>query len=220
MKPIWSTIIDVIETLINYLTQLSNRIPVELFILVGSFIEEVVAPIPSPLVTTVTGSLAYTQGYIPIALCLLGLLAAIGKTIGSVIIYFIADKAEDFLMIKIGPYIGISHKQIENIGAKITGTWKDYFIFIFIRVLPFIPSLAISISAGIIKMPMKLFLIVTFIGTFFRSMIFIVFGYISLEAFQKISKHLEVTQTYTEIALAIGLFALIVFVYLKRWRKN
>ena len=112
MKPIWSTIIDVIETLINYLTQLSNRIPVELFILVGSFIEEVVAPIPSPLVTTVTGSLAYTQGYIPIALCLLGLLAAIGKTIGSVIIYFIADKAEDFLMIKIGPYIGIDRKSV------------------------------------------------------------------------------------------------------------
>lgn len=219
MKPIWSTIIDVIETLINYLTQLSNRIPVELFILVGSFIEEVVAPIPSPLVTTVTGSLAYTQGYIPVALCILGLLAAISKTIGSVIIYFIADKAEDFLMIKIGPYIGITHKQIENIGAKITGTWKDYFIFTFIRILPFVPSMAISISSGIIKVPMKLFLIVTFIGTFFRSMFFIIFGYISLEAFEKISKHLEITQTYTEIALAVGLFVIIALVYYKRWKK-
>ena len=75
-----------IETLINYLTLLSNRIPVELFVLIGSFVEEVVAPIPSPLVTTITGSLAYSQGYIPVALCLLGLLAAVGKTIGSVII--------------------------------------------------------------------------------------------------------------------------------------
>lgn len=208
-----------IETLINFLTTLSNKIPVELFILVGSFIEEVVAPIPSPLVTTVTGSLAYTQGYIPIALCLLGLLAAVGKTIGSVIIYYIADKAEDFIMVKIGPYIGITHKQIENIGSKITGTWKDYFIFIFIRILPFVPSMAISISSGIIKIPMKLFLIVTFIGTFFRSMFFIIFGYVSLEAFEKISKHLEITQTYTEIAIVIGLLMVIFFTYYKRWKK-
>lgn len=209
-----------IETLINYLTLLSNRIPVELFVLIGSFVEEVVAPIPSPLVTTITGSLAYSQGYIPVALCLLGLLAAVGKTIGSVIIYFIADKAEDFLMIKIGPYIGITHKQVESIGSKITGTWKDYFIFIFIRVLPFIPSLIISVSAGIIKMPMKLFLIVTFIGTFFRSMIFIIFGYVSIEAFQKVTGHIEKTETIVEIIIAVCIFALMSYLYFKRSKQG
>jgi len=204
----------VVQTTINYLTQLSQRIPVELFAFIASFVEEVFAPIPSPLVTSAVGAIAQSQGYLVGALFILGLLAAIGKTIGAIIIYFISDKAEDFVMKKIGPWLGFTHDDVERVGAHITGTWKSYVLLVFVRTV--IPSFFFSASAGIIKMRMKIFVIVTLIGTFFRSTIFIFLGYFSVDAIHKISGHIKNTEVFIEITIAVALFALAIYLYWKR----
>jgi membrane protein DedA with SNARE-associated domain len=107
------------ERLDQLIVWLSDRIPLELFTFIGSFLEDVLAPIPSPLVTTTAGTIAFAQGYLFIGLFWLALIAAAGKTLGCIVIYIITDKAEDFFMTRLGPRLGVTHKEIENLGETI-----------------------------------------------------------------------------------------------------
>ena len=44
---------------------------------------------------------------------------------------------------KIGKYVGLSHKLIEQIGSFLTGTWVDDFLMVLARALPFVPTMTI-----------------------------------------------------------------------------
>ena len=49
------------EKLEHIVLDYADQVPVELFSFIGSFIEEVIAPIPSPIVMIVTGTIAQAQ---------------------------------------------------------------------------------------------------------------------------------------------------------------
>lgn len=204
------------ERLEQYIAQLSERVPLELFTFIGSFLEEIIAPIPSPLVTTAAGTLAEAQGYMPIALLLFGCIAALGKTLGSLLIYVVADKAEDFLLIRIGPRIGVTHADVEKIGSYLRGSIRDYFFLIFIRTLPIVPSLPISVAAGVIKIKLSLYISTTFIGSFLRSMIFLIIGYVGFSAYEEIMSGIDSGESIIKILMVVGLIALVGWAYYAR----
>ena len=52
----------IVETFISFLEQLAENVPVELFAFLGSFIEELIAPIPSPVVMTLAGTMVKSNG--------------------------------------------------------------------------------------------------------------------------------------------------------------
>lgn len=210
-----------LEQFSAFLVSLSTILPLELFIFVGSFVEEIVAPIPSILITTLAGSLALAAGYGWVALLGLAVLASIGKSIGCALLYVLGDKAEDFLMVRLGPKIGITHAEVERIGKYFTGGLRDYLILIVIRALPLSPSLPISVGAGIIKLPFALYNIATLIGNFFRSILFIAVGYTGFSAYQNLLHQANSIESLIQIALAffLGLFVLYLY-YLRRVREK
>ncbi|OGM24943.1 hypothetical protein A2627_03180 [Candidatus Woesebacteria bacterium RIFCSPHIGHO2_01_FULL_39_28] len=53
--------------IISHIKTLANTTPLDLFVFVGPILEEIIAPIPSPLVMTTAGTLAHSQDLIRLA---------------------------------------------------------------------------------------------------------------------------------------------------------
>lgn len=206
----------IFDILISYLEILSTYVPLEIFTFVGSFVEEVIAPIPSPFVMVLSGSLAHAQNQHIMFLLWLAILGAIGKTFGSWILYVIADKLEDVVIIRYGKFIGVTHHDIENIGKKLNGGWQDNFFLFVARAIPIIPSAPISIACGVIKLNKKTYLTSTFAGTFLRNLMYLYFGYVGVKNFKEISQGFEKVESIGQLFLLVLIAMVIAFIYYKR----
>lgn len=195
---------NIVEAVIDFLKQLALQVPVELFALVGSFLEEVFAPIPSPLVMTLSGTMVASDGLPFLYLFVIAVIAAVGKTAGSMVLYLIADKAENLIMTKLGRYVGVTHKQVEQVGARFHGTPRDYITLILIRATPIIPSSPISLICGLIALPKKLYAISTFVGTIVRDFIYLYIGYTGIAAAEQIINGIDSASSVVTIILGVA----------------
>jgi len=116
---------EIFHGVILYLENLAQKVPLELFTVIGTFLEEVVAPIPSPLVMTLSGSIMRAQNKAITYIALIALIGAIGKTLGAWVLYFLSDIAENIIVGVFGKFLGLDSDSIENIGKKFNGNWKD-----------------------------------------------------------------------------------------------
>ncbi len=207
----------------NYLEQilisLSNQIPLVIFAPLASIVEEIIAPIPSPAVMIATGSLAAVQEKTFYYLILLAVLGSLGKLIGSVFVYYVADKIEDLFSGVLEKFFGVTHEDIESFGKKFTGQKKDYLVMFLLRALPIVPSSVVSIGSGILKIPIKIFVISTFLGSIVRDFIYIYFGYAGLSILGDFIKKSESIESYIQILVFLGIFGSLAFVYIKRRKK-
>jgi len=199
-----------------FLKALALELPLEQFVLIGSFIEDLLAPIPAPVVMTTAGSAALVQGYTFWGLLLLAFIGSLGKTGGSWILYLIADKGEDILMPRIGKFFHLSHEDVERIGSYFRGSWKDVLILTLLRAIPVVPSLAISLVSGVIKLPLRVYLPGTLIGDTFRLLFFLYVGYGGLASYEMIAAHVANAEVYAEIALAVFILAVLALLYWQR----
>lgn len=190
-----------VDKLIHFLEQLSEYVPVELFALFGSFIEELIAPIPSPVVMTLSGTMVAANNSPFWYLFVVAMIAALGKTIGASVLYFVADRTEDVILSKAGRFIGVSHKQVEQVGNRFKGSPRDYLTLLVIRSTPVIPSAPISLIAGLIALPLKLFVVSTFFGTIVRDFIFLYIGYTGISAAAEIADGIEGANSIVTIIL-------------------
>ncbi len=199
------------------LVSFANSLPLEVFVGVASFIEEVVAPIPSPTVMLVAGSFARVQDYTLIALVSLAIIGAFGKTIGALVVYKITDRAEDFVMHRFGKFFGVTHEDVARFGRKIGKGKRDYLVMTIFRALPFVPSVLVSVGSGLLKVPMPLFIISTFLGTILRDGFYLYAGYVgavALGAFIATSTHIE---SYIEVvAVVVVVYVVARHIYKKR----
>lgn len=208
----------IFEQIIVLLKQFSQVLPLPWFTFIGAFTEEVIAPIPSPLVMTLTGSLAASAGALWPYLILLSVLGALGKTLGSYLIYVIADKAEDILLGRFGRFIGVSHKQVEVIGKHLNKGWKDDVVIFVLRAIPIIPMAPVSIVCGLIKLNLRTYLVSTFLGTVVRNLFYIYLGFTSVNAIEAINNDIDGVEKFGYLIL-LGLLVAGV-VYVLYHRKN
>jgi membrane protein DedA with SNARE-associated domain len=195
-----------LESILQFIEQLSDHVSVEVFAFVASFLEELIAPIPSPFVMTIAGSMAAAQGAPIWYLIIIAMIAALGKTIAAVIWYVIADKAEDVVLSKVGRYVGLTHKQVEHFGARFSGRKRDYITLFIIRATPIIPSAPISILAGFLALPKKMFIITTYFGTIVRDFVYLYIGFSGIEAANTFVEGVEGISSIVTIAMAaVGL---------------
>lgn len=156
---------------------LAKELPLEWFVFIGSFIEEVIAPVPAVAVLLTTGGLAAVQNYTIIELIPLVLLAAVGKTIGAIIVYYLAKTIGMLIVTKFGKYFEITEADLERFSKKMTGGPRDYFILTIIRAAPIIPSSIVSVGSGLLSIPLRVYLVATVIGTVVRDGFFLYVGY-------------------------------------------
>ena len=190
--------------------QIISQIPVELIVFFGSIVEEIFPPLPSPLILIITKMATYNQKFSVLYMLLIIGMAAFGKTIGSFFLYFLADKTEDLIIGRFGKWFNISHRDIESIGKRFTGSWKDIIVLIFLRAIPIIPTTPVSLVCGIIKLNIRTYLISTFIGSLIR--IFLIL-YLGVTVYRSLATGVENT---AKVLLIFIVVSLIGWLYYKR----
>jgi membrane protein DedA with SNARE-associated domain len=211
---------DIFNQVIKWLESLAVQIPLPLFTILGGFIEEVLAPIPSPFVMMLAGSIAKSQNYTIPALILVSAIGALGKGLGAWLLYIIGDKAEDFALGKFGKFIGIEQKDVESIGGYFKGGAKDWIIMIVMRAIPIMPTSPLSLIAGVIKIDLKAYLIGGYIGTVIRNFFFIYLGYLGLDTANSIMSGLDSAESIAKVIFVAVVGAGLAFLYYKRSKKN
>ena len=207
---------NLIAPIILYLEKLAQYVPLEVFTVVGTFLEEVIAPIPSPFVLTTAGSITKAQNN-PISYILfIAVLASLSKTFGGWLLYKITDKMEDVFTSKFGRLIGITPGDVEKIGKFFNGTKKDWLVLFVLRSLPIFPSSPISITSGLIKIKMRTFLITTFTGTVIRNLCYLYLGYAGLAASEEVMSGLNKSETFGEILIVVLVAGALLWGYRKR----
>lgn len=181
-------------------------------------IENVFPPIPSEVILTFGGFMT-TYG----ELNFWGVLIAstIGAVIGALILYMVgrildAERIERLAAGKIGKILHFEPEDIHkaNVWFKEKGSSSVFFC----RFIPIVRSL-ISIPAGMTKMNMGKFLIMTFSGTLIWNFVLIFLGSIAGNAWEKIE---EAIGLYSSVVLVILIIicAFLFFIFIKRFLKS
>ncbi len=205
-----------VEQLVKYY---ALHMPLEAFVFVGSFLEEVISPIPSALIMGTAGSLALVHNEALWYLLVLAAVGNLGKTLGAWFYYFLGDKLEDLLMNKIARWFGIKHQDIENISKRFVGHhWKDGGVLFILRLLPPFPTTPVSITAGIIKMDLRVFLLATYLGNFFKDLLYLYIGYAGLAKLHTLWRNIEHLKGIVSLAVILFIGAILFILYTERGR--
>lgn len=206
---------EVIETAIHFL-QVSILPWGWVGVFVASVAEEVIAPIPSALVMMMSGFLFVTGDFSVSAISTLifkvSLPGALGVTLGSYLVYFIAKYGGKFLIEKWGKYVGLFWSDVEKLQNRLTGTKRDEILIGVARVMPFVPSIAVSAFCGLIQMNTLKYFLITFIGTFVRSLIM---GAVGWQVGNVYERYAQALASIENIVLLSTIAILVIFVVLK-----
>lgn len=194
----------------NWLVGLADVVSIEVFVMVGGFLEELIAPIPSPLVLGTAGTLSEVSGQAVWYLVWIAVVASVAKLIASIILYFVVDKFEDIFMGKFGRFFGVSHDDVEKIGAKLGESfWRSFGVLFVLRSLPVVSSAVVSVVSGFVKVNFKSYVVATFFGNIVRNLFFILLGYYGLEATTGVMGGLETGESIFKLVfvlLVVGWF--------------
>lgn len=211
-----------IESLIHFLQ--INILPLGAFgVFLASIIEEVIAPIPSALIMTMSGFIfvsgEFSWSAISSLVFKVAIPAAFGVTIGSFFIYFIAKFGGRFVIEKWGKYVGLYWTDIETLQGKLTGTKRDELIITGARVMPIVPSVAISAFCGVIEMPIIKYFTISLIGTFIRGMILGTIGWQVGNVYEKYAKLISSIENAVLLSTILGFIIFLVLKYKSKMRK-
>ncbi|WKZ25834.1 MAG: VTT domain-containing protein [bacterium] len=204
------------KILIDWLVNIADGVPVEWFVFIGALIEEIIAPIPSPLVMMLGGSIAAGQERSLLFILYLALIGAFSKTIGSAVIYIISDKLEDVVIDKFGKFLGVSHSDTEGLGRFLSKGSKDDIAIFLMRALPIMPTAPVSIIAGLIKTDFKAYIRSTFLGLIVRNSIYLYLGFTSLDALESLSEGFDSMEKIGYAFLIIFALGFLYWIYKKK----
>lgn len=127
-------------------------------------VESAAIPFPSELIMPLAGwLLIQAKGNSAWMVALAGFYGALGNLIGSWVIYWVSLKGGRPLLRKYGKYVLITQEEVDR-AEKWFSRYGDWVVF-FSRLLPIVRTF-ISIPAGIARMNLWKFSLLTFAGSF------------------------------------------------------
>ncbi|OOS05165.1 membrane protein DedA, SNARE-associated domain [Moraxella cuniculi DSM 21768] len=165
------------------------------------FLENVFPPIPSELIMPAAG-FAASLGKINLLMVIIA--GTVGSVLGALPLYYLGSKFDEVRLLRLvnryGKYLLISPQDIQN-----SQRWFDKYgksVVFFGRMIPAIRSL-ISIPAGMARMPLLPFLILTAIGSFLWSTLLAYAGFVLAANYQKVAPVVESFGRYAAIIIGI-----------------
>src|SRR3989344_1647844 len=189
----------------------------------ASFLEEIIAPIPSAVVQLGSGFLfvhgAFSFSTIFYLVIVVVLPAALGVSVGSLFVYGIAYWCGKPVLEKWGKWLGVSWGEIERAQRKFEETKADEWTLFITRSIPIIPSVAISAFSGLVRIPLREYLIYTFLGTCVRAFVLAVVGWQIGSVYKHYAELISRAENFIFAAIA---FAVVVFIIwrVRAARKN
>ena len=179
-------------------------------IFIFMIIEPTVLPFPGEIILTLAGWLLVESTF---GLIIVSTLASTGTLIGCSVEYYLSNKYGISLIDKFGKYVFISSYDIQN-SEKYFIKYGSMFV-ILTRLIPLFPKPITSIIAGIYKMNIYKFIIITFIASFPSNLLYIYVGTKLGTNYEKISEYINPVRT----PLLIGLGLIILFYFMFKFYK-
>lgn len=169
--------------------------------------EEAISPIPSFIVLIPAGATALAQGlgwwYLPV----LGLISSVGRILAAVLLYLLADKGEDLLFGKGRRFFGITHKQLEDFGAKFGRERRGWWGLFALNAIPVLPTSFLSLACGFVKIDFKTFVTASFLGSAVNAVLYLSAGYYGLAAVSQ----LEGLNVFLQVLAALVMVVVVVW---------
>nr|WP_282730378.1 VTT domain-containing protein [Methanobacterium alcaliphilum] len=192
-------------------------------VFLGSFIEEIIAPIPSTLI--IMGSSFFMMHGAPVnAITVLQLFfyvcipASLGLTLGSLFLYGIGYSIGKPFINRWGHYLGFSWDDVEKTQKKFEESKSDDMVLLTLRAIPIIPSIAISTFCGIVRYKIKNYILITFLGSLVRAFILGFIGWQFGRFYEQIADQIAVYENLVIIGLVILVIGYVLRV--KYWKKD
>jgi membrane protein DedA with SNARE-associated domain len=195
----------------------------QLSVFVGVMIEQIIVPIPSPLIIMGAGAILIPSGLsIPQAflqiLWLIVLPGTIASTLGSYIGYLISFYGGKALVIRFQRFLDVDWKEIENLEKRFQGKTEALTIFLS-RAIPVFPISLVSIFAGLLRVPIRPFTVFTFLGAIFRCFFLAFVGWWIGATYERVATQLDSAETIVSVAMLIAMVAALGYLY-KKLRKS
>ncbi len=183
-------------------------------------IEEIIVPIPSALVLFTAG-FVLLKGTVSFELLrnlifVIAIPGALGLTLGSTFVYYLSYYGGKPFIIKYGSYLGISWQEILDFDEKMNKSVYDEYVFVLARTIPIVPSSLIAVFAGVTRMPIKKYLILTFIGSIIKAATYAYVGYRVGELYQV---YAEKIGQYEDMGLTLIIFVMATFFSYRIYKK-
>jgi membrane protein DedA with SNARE-associated domain len=182
------------------------------FILI--MLESTLVPIPSELVMPAAGFMASQGAFsLPVLLAVNSIAALVGSSIG----YWVGAVGGKPLLLKYGKFVLVRKHDIEKTETYFARHGKAT-IFIG-RLLPVVRHF-ISIPAGIARMPLRSFLLQTFLGSTLWGGFLIVLGYELGDHWETVAKQIKHVDLLVGGIIILGLLALAIRFVVRRRRAE
>lgn len=176
---------------------------------VGTFLEEVISPIPSLLVLLPAGAMVEARDLPVYYIAVLAAICGVARVLGGSILYWIAHRLENAVLGK-RKVFGLTHADILRLSKEIGNkkkAWRVWLVLFVLHSLPVFPGTLLSAGSGFIKVRYSIFATATFGGSVVNGVIYIWLGYMGLQAAQ----HLEDLGWLTNIVTVLVVLALIIW---------
>lgn len=190
-------------------------------VFLGSILEQIIAPIPSSVVV-LSSSFLIMKGDIlsleamKILFLNVAIPAATGVTLGSLVYYGLSYKIGTPFIERAGKYLGVSVDDVEGVEKRVKeSNYENLFLF-FARCLPIIPSIAISLFCGLIKYPVRNYLIITFFGALIQATILGIIGWQVGNVYITLADQISFLNDIIAIIIVLGV---IIYIIKKRMGK-
>ena len=196
----------------------------QLAVFIGVMIEQIIVPIPSPLIIMGAGAILILPGIsIPNAflqiLWVIVLPGSLASTLGSYIGYMISFYGGKALVLRLQRFLDVDWDQIERLEKRFQGGKEAWSIFLS-RAIPVFPISLVSIFAGLLRIPIKPFTVYTFLGSIFRCFFLGFFGWWIGATYEKAATHIDSVETIISIVMLIGMGVVFGYLYQKFRRSK
>jgi len=195
----------------------------QLSVFIGVIIEQIIVPIPSPMIIMGAGAilispeLSIPNAFLQI-LWIIVLPGTIASTLGSYIGYLISYYGGKALVVRYQRFLGLDWKEIENLEKRFQGKKEALSIF-FSRAIPVFPISLVSIFAGLLRVPVRPFTFYTFFGSMFRCLFLGFVGWWIGATYEKVATRLDSVETIISILMLIVMGGVLGYLYYK-FRKS
>ncbi|MBM4307563.1 MAG: hypothetical protein FJ123_12615 [Deltaproteobacteria bacterium] len=196
----------------------------QLSVFIGVMIEQVIVPIPSPMIVMGAGAilispdLSIPHGILQI-LWIIVLPGTIASTLGSYIGYTISYYGGKALVIRLERFLGVDWNQIEKLEKRFQGK-KVAWSLILARAIPAFPLSLVSVFAGLFRIPIKPFTLYTFIGSILRILFLGFVGWWIGATYEKVASHLDILETIISVLMLIAMGGILGYLYYKFRKKG
>jgi membrane protein DedA with SNARE-associated domain len=207
--------------ILHFLEQLLHTVPLEVFVFIGTCIDEIISPIPAFFVLVPAGIAAHVLALPLWYLTVLAVISGVARALSGYILYLCADKLEDVLFAKGRKFFGATHKDIEKYGKKLAGQkrYTSWFLLFAMHALPVFPGTLLSLGSGFIRLPLSIFISATTLGSAVVAFFFLYIGYTGTQTAGLI-RGLDTTTQVVTIVLIVIILGWLAVRYIKTKQRT